>query len=106
MIDATDRSSDPVRDQVWQGRAACRETNPTVFHGIGDDREFPAARRSRERIAKTVCDRCPVRDACLGYALAVPEKYGVWGGTSAQERAALRRRGSGLVDSGVGRTVR
>lgn len=30
--------------------------------------------------AKTLCRRCPVRDACLAGALARQEPWGVWGG--------------------------
>ena len=30
--------------------------------------------------AKSLCDSCPVRDACLAGALAREEPWGVWGG--------------------------
>ncbi len=36
--------------------------------------------------------RCPVRDECLEWALDTAQTLGVWGGTSENERRALRRR--------------
>ncbi len=35
--------------------------------------------------------RCPVRTSCLEWALASGQEAGVWGGTSEDERHALRR---------------
>lgn len=37
------------------------------------------------------CAPCPARDACLTYAVAADEQYGIWGGTTAAQRAAARR---------------
>jgi WhiB family redox-sensing transcriptional regulator len=42
--------------------------------------------------AKAVCARCPVAAQCLDYALATGQQHGVWGGTSEEERKAMRRR--------------
>jgi WhiB family redox-sensing transcriptional regulator len=36
---------------------------------------------------------CEMRTACLEYALANDERFGVWGGLSEKERHQLRRRG-------------
>jgi Transcription factor WhiB len=35
---------------------------------------------------------CPIRDACLLFALTNNERFGVWGGMSELARRALRRR--------------
>ena len=43
-------------------------------------------------MALMVCDRCPVIDLCLGYALATRDFQGVWGGMTGRERAKLTRR--------------
>lgn len=60
----------------------CQDEDPELF--------FPPAGVSPRR-AKEICrSGCPVLDNCLGWALAAPETLGVWGGTSAPERAALR----------------
>ncbi|WP_424556268.1 WhiB family transcriptional regulator [Streptacidiphilus pinicola] len=45
----------------------------------------------REDAAKRVCAGCPVLDECRTYALEAREPYGVWGGMSEDERAALLR---------------
>ena len=41
--------------------------------------------------AIAVCAGCVVRAACLEHALAKPERYGVWGGLSANQRERIRR---------------
>ena len=58
---------------------------------FGPDAEFVTARKQREAEAKAICAGCPVRDACLAYALDTGEAYGVWGGLSEDERRALLR---------------
>ncbi len=47
------------------------------------------ARRGREQLT-TICASCPVKGACLEYAI-VNEPYGVWGGKGSEQRAAIRR---------------
>ncbi len=46
-------------------------------------------REAREARAKTICARCPVREECLSWALAIREPHGVWGGRSESERKQL-----------------
>jgi hypothetical protein len=41
--------------------------------------------------AKAVCATCPVSAECLQWALATGQDSGVWGGTSEEERRAMRR---------------
>lgn len=48
-------------------------------------------RLAREQRAKDVCAGCPVRRPCLDQAVASGERYGVWGGLSADERLTFRR---------------
>ncbi len=36
--------------------------------------------------AKAVCSGCPVKEACLAYALKTRQPWGVWGGMTAHER--------------------
>ena len=47
-------------------------------------------RVSAER-AKAICERCPVRQHCLEWALEANEQHGVWGGTTPLERQKMRR---------------
>lgn len=73
-------------------RPACADT---------DDPElwFPVSLRGRPRKiadargleAKAICLTCPVRAACLDYALANDER-GIWGALDDRERDALRRK--------------
>jgi len=70
----------------WRGYAACRQADPRLFFPVGTDQD---ALVQGER-AKQVCAACPVRAACLDWALATGQELGVWGGTAAGERRALR----------------
>ena len=72
-------------------RALCAE--------VGGDWWFPEPGASTTDIAraKAVCRRCPLRQACLAYALAATDGHGtpipgIWAGTTVEERKALRRR--------------
>lgn len=70
--------------EPWRAQAACRGVNPDVF--------FPDKGQSVAR-ARAICARCPVRDACLEYALAAGSNHvdvGVWGGTTTRERRQIR----------------
>jgi WhiB family redox-sensing transcriptional regulator len=74
----------------WQLRAACRAMDASVF--FHPEHERGTAKDRRELRAKQVCASCPVIEACPRHALDVHEPYGVWGGMTVAERAALRRR--------------
>ena len=79
----------------WQLDAACRAVDvSTFFHPEG---ERGAARARRDAAAKEVCASCPVQRQCLDHALKVEEPYGVWGGTTEEEREALLGRGRRLT---------
>ncbi len=77
----------PLRQDEWSDDAACRHTRLTA------DAWFPVAKEDplRDR-AKEICGFCPVRDACLAEALAVPGTHGIWGGLDESERKSLVRR--------------
>ncbi|WP_425566800.1 WhiB family transcriptional regulator [Pseudonocardia petroleophila] len=75
----------------FRHRAACRSVDPEVF--------FPTAVQGREvdrqvRIAKAVCNGCPVRTECLDWALTrLPD--GIAGGMTEHERRQERTRRRG-----------
>ncbi|MDT4891974.1 MAG: WhiB family transcriptional regulator, redox-sensing transcriptional regulator [Pseudonocardiales bacterium] len=77
-------------DWDWQAQAACRGSDTANFYHPENERG--PSRVRREMRAKAVCARCPVIDNCLRWALAAREPYGVWGGTSADEREVLLAR--------------
>ena len=69
---------------IWHNRAACKGLDPSIF--------FPATEDEADaEQAKEVCMQCPVREACLEYALSVREKDGVWGGRTERERRRIIR---------------
>ncbi|GAA2659863.1 WhiB family transcriptional regulator [Streptomyces vastus] len=69
-------------DLSWQEQALCAQTGADFF--------FPEP-GSSVREAKRICGLCEMRSACLQYALANDERFGVWGGLSEKERLGLRR---------------
>jgi WhiB family transcriptional regulator, redox-sensing transcriptional regulator len=72
----------------WRHSALCRDEDPELFFPIGTT--GPAAHQVEA--AKVVCRRCSVVEDCLTWALDTSQDSGVWGGTSEDERRALRRR--------------
>jgi WhiB family transcriptional regulator, redox-sensing transcriptional regulator len=71
----------------WSDRAACLREDPELFFPIGNT--GPALLQIQE--AKAVCNRCPVIDACLSFALEFGYDTGVWGGLTEDERRKLNR---------------
>jgi WhiB family redox-sensing transcriptional regulator len=78
----------PVTDSWdWQTAAACRGMDSdTFFHPT---RERAEARQTRITAAKQICQGCAVTQECLTHALKAQEPYGIWGGRSESERAAI-----------------
>ena len=63
--------------------------------GLDPDLWFPPRGREGAPLtarAKQVCSECVIREACLAHAIEHDEVHGTWGGLSADERRALRRR--------------
>lgn len=69
-------------------RIACRESDPDAWF---PDFENPKG-GWRYSSAKKLCEKCPVRNLCLEYALINDEVDGLWGGMTPKERAKLRRK--------------
>src|SRR6185295_15736566 len=75
---------------TWLDRAACVDEDPELFFPDGNTGQ---ALLQTEQ-AKAVCHRCEVAAACLKWALESGQDYGVWGGTSEDERRLLKGRSS------------
>jgi WhiB family transcriptional regulator, redox-sensing transcriptional regulator len=72
---------DPVADDYsWQIEASCRGVDAELFFPATEEEAAPA---------KAICETCPVRVACLAFALERNERFGVWGGLTEKERARL-----------------
>jgi WhiB family redox-sensing transcriptional regulator len=65
-------------------RAACLQADPDLF--FPPESERGEARKSRDLRALAVCAGCPVLEQCRVYALSARETYGIWGGTTEDER--------------------
>ena len=80
----------PVLDETdpdWRQAAACRYCSPELFFPAGTT----GAAVDEIGAAKAVCGRCPVQSQCLRFALRTGQAYGIWGGTTEDERIMLRR---------------
>ena len=60
---------------------------PEVF--FPEDEHDLEVRKSMIKVAKEVCNDCPVRLRCFDYALSAG-MHGIWGGTTYEERQKLR----------------
>ena len=78
------RTADP---SDWRDGAACRHRDPELF--FPDGTLGPAARQADQ--AKLVCQSCPVRRPCLDFAQRHGLAFGIWGGTTGEERRGMRR---------------
>jgi WhiB family redox-sensing transcriptional regulator len=75
------------RPAFWH-QAACAHFSDELFFPAGDTGDaIPIIEE-----AKSICWGCPVADECLEYAIESNQTYGIWGGTTEQERVRLRRR--------------
>lgn len=77
-------ASDAGSGLAWTDQGACRGSGHLFF---APDRERPARRARRERVAQALCASCPVILACRTWARQHRE-YGFWGGESEEERTA------------------
>ena len=69
------------------GEPPCATTDPELYYppkGLQASVEI--------RMAKMLCERCPVKSECLTYAVTAGEIYGIWGGLTANERSRMRRK--------------
>lgn len=68
----------------WRSEAACEGADTSVFFSL-------SRAKGADDEAKAYCAGCPVRPACLEYAIRTGS-VGVWGGMTDEERRAERRR--------------
>src|SRR5215211_8411082 len=66
----------------WRDLAACRDVVSADYDPFFAD----SAELQAEAIA--ICETCPVRDACLTFAVRTGQQYGIWGG---QPQQIIRR---------------
>ena len=71
----------------WRDQAACLDHPQELWFPVGNT----GTAIIQTAVAKAICRRCPVIEACLTWALDTGES-GVWGGLSEDERRALSKR--------------
>ena len=72
----------------WRSAGACLSADPDLFFPISS--AGPAERQIAR--AKLICAGCQVRRECLDFALTHHQVYGIWGGTTPEDRQRDRRR--------------
>jgi WhiB family transcriptional regulator, redox-sensing transcriptional regulator len=81
-IDVRDLPDQVSPPDHWQELSACYGLDPEVF--------FPTT-EEEAGLALSYCSHCQVREVCLAWAVRNGERYGVWGGTTEQQRRRLIR---------------
>lgn len=82
-VDVSTLPTHPSPPDQWQERAACFGVDPDIFFPITEEEAGHAL---------SFCSGCRIREECLAWALKNGERYGVWGGTTEQQRRRLQRR--------------
>jgi WhiB family transcriptional regulator, redox-sensing transcriptional regulator len=72
----------------WRSAGACLSADPDLFFPISTT--GPAEKQIAR--AKVICSGCTVRLECLEFAMTHDQVYGIWGGTTAEDRQRQRRR--------------
>jgi hypothetical protein len=80
----------------WQADSLCKkelkfvpETKEHIPYTCDDF--YPPTGKAVTEEVKEMCNRCPVQEECLEFALAYPENHGTWGGVSEKQREVIRR---------------
>ena len=87
MTDTNPWRSSGAERTNWRDQAACSDLNPDLFFPVSTS----GASLTDIETAKRVCQRCPVTAPCLRSAMDLGQVSGIWGGTTEEERRALRR---------------
>lgn len=88
-------------DVNWRSAGACLSADPDLFFPIS------STGRAQRQIAraKMICAGCRVRLECLDFAVSHGQVYGIWGGTTPEDRQRARRRKRRAAAAAAKRTV-
>ena len=77
----------------FDGTQACRGLTKVELNVFFPDKEDDDPKEYLQKVskAKSICIGCPIRKACLLYALEHTSLSGVWGGTTTAQRTKMRR---------------
>ncbi len=87
MTDTNPWRSPGAERTDWRDHAACSGLDPDLFFPVSTS----GASLTEIEAARRVCQCCPVTTPCLRWALDLGQVSGIWGGTTEEERRALRR---------------
>ena len=79
----------------WMSLGACQSEDPELFFPIATS----GAALLQIDAAKAVCRDCAVRAACLAFGIHTSQD-GIWGGTTSEERRAMRRQPAPALHDG------
>ena len=84
-LPTADPGMDYQREEDWRERSNCKGTDPESFFAESPGGRVPAA-------VLSTCAACPadVVQSCLDWALTTPEKFGVWGGATPEQRRRMK----------------
>jgi WhiB family redox-sensing transcriptional regulator len=72
----------------WRSAGACLSADPDLFFPIS----AIGLAEQQIALAKMICAKCGVKQECREFALTHDQIYGIWGGTTAEDRQRARRR--------------
>ena len=78
----------------WQDQARCAETDPELFYPETTGEALHARR---------ICVTCPVRQKCLDYGMETGDEFGIWGGSTRDDRRRIRKGGTFDIYSKLGK---
>lgn len=74
----------------WYERAGCRGLPSNLFF-LDCERQDANTYKAKLRATQSICAQCEVLSKCFKQALALDERYGVWGGVDFQPRGKPNR---------------
>jgi len=76
----------------WRDDAACAGMDTDIFFPLSSgDPRVAEATRLNVRVAKAICNDCPVIAACLQEAIRLGDVHGIFGGLTGKERREMSR---------------
>lgn len=76
--------------EAWRQLAACQDMDIAIFYPENASGPGKKTYTLYPPEARDACRSCPVRKACLDFAVNNSEKYGMWGGKTPTERRRMR----------------
>lgn len=74
-------------------QANCISTDPEFFYPVSDEDAY-----QRSKMYERICGSCPIKDACLEWALC-HEQFGIWANTTPYLRTRLRKQRGWAISS-------